>query len=236
MRWRFVLRMVLVWVFALQIKPVCLANTGSDWGLSINPEWANKYVSEGRNNLDSGGLFSIDLSTSWKQFTFGGWFANGDTESYQEVEIYLEYAYAFYSVESYLKFSHFEFPKDNDKDNELAVGFELAQWESITPAVDYTWSSEATGGFLELTLSSVIEYEAYGIDYIPYITQAFDFGYATTDYNGPNNLQIGLQAIMPLSTNTYLTFNVNHSWGQGDVKRDDMDDVTWFGIGLVVDM
>ena len=89
---------------------------------------------------------------------------------------------------------------------------------------------------MELTLSSVIEYEAYGIDYIPYITQAFDFGYATSDYNGPDNLQIGLQAITPLRTNTYLAFNVNHSWGQGDVKRDDMDDATWFGIGLVVDM
>jgi hypothetical protein len=41
---------------------------------------------------------------------------------------------------------------------------------------------------------------------------------------------------MPLRNNTYLTFNVNHSRGQGEVKRDDMDDVTWFRIGLVADM
>ena len=209
----------------------------SDWGFGVNPEWANKYVSEGRNNLDSGGLFSIDVSNSWNQLTLGGWFANGDTESYQEVEIYLEYAFEFYTLESYIKYSRLEFPKnDEDDDNELAAGFEYAQSDLFIPSVDYTWSSEATGGFLELTLSSVIDYGLSEFTFTPYITQAFDFGYATSDYNGPNNIQVGIEAIMSLKRNSSLGINFNHSWSQGDVDRDDGGDVTWFGVALKLDI
>lgn len=213
---------------------VSKAQANTDWELSINPAWSSKYVSEGRNNLDSGGLFSLDLRTSWRQLTLGGWFANGDTESYQEIDLYIEYGYEFYSIEGYLKYTRLEFPKDGEHDNELAAGFEYAQWKKIIPSVDYTWSSEASGGFLELSLSSKIDIKSNGLIFMPYLTQAFDFGYVTSDYDGPNNIQVGMEAIMRLNDDAHIGLNANHSWGQGDVERDDMDNVTWFGIGLYV--
>ena len=92
------------------------------------------------------------------------------------------------------------------------------------------------GGFLELTLSSVIDYGLSEFTFTPYITQAFDFGYATSDYNGPNNIQAGIEAVMSLKRNLSLGININHSWAQGDVDRDDGGDVTWFGIALKVDI
>jgi len=47
---------------------------------SINPSWDNRYVTEGADNLDSGGLFSIDLALSKNAFSFGLWLAKGDRE------------------------------------------------------------------------------------------------------------------------------------------------------------
>ena len=212
-----------------------IADSDADVQFSVSAVWVNKYVSEGRDNLDSGGLFSLELSSIWQQITFGGWFANGDTESYQEVNLYLIYEYELFMMDSYISYTRLEFPKDDEKDNEFAAGLAYSEYQYLTPSADYTWSTEADGGFLELTLSSLVEFQNPDIAFIPYLTQAFDFGYATSDYNGPNNFQIGVEALIEFDSQIVLSLNVNHSWAQEDVERDGEDNVTWFGIGLVLD-
>ena len=65
---------------------ISLADSSSDVAVVVIPAWDSRYVSEGRDNLDTGGLFSFDISTTLRQLTLGGWFALGDSESYQEVQ------------------------------------------------------------------------------------------------------------------------------------------------------
>ena len=48
-----------------------MADSNPDISLVVIPAWESKYISEGRNNLDSGGLFSVDIFSSWRQFTLG---------------------------------------------------------------------------------------------------------------------------------------------------------------------
>ena len=56
--------------------------------VNINPNWDSSYITEGQDNLDSGGLFSVDLALSKDDFSFGLWLAKGSTESYKEINFY----------------------------------------------------------------------------------------------------------------------------------------------------
>ena len=214
-------------------SPICIADSNSEIPIIVTSAWENKYVSEGRDNLESGGLFSFDIFTTWQQLTLGGWFAQGDSQSYQEVNLYIEYGFEFYSFDSYINYTRLEFPKENEKDNEYAIGLAYSELTNITPSIDYTWSSNSDGGFLELSLNARLDLQKPHVVINPYILQAFDFGYATSDHDGPNNLQVGIEAMINLNNYARLSLHVNHSFAQEDIEQDDMDDVTWFGVSLI---
>ena len=227
---------VLLFFVATFIHLVSFADENSDPVIVINPAWESKYVSEGQNNLDSGGIFSFDIAAAWQHLYVGSWFAQGDSESYQELNLYVGYVYQFHAVETYLNFTHLRFPKDNEHDNEIAFGLAYLGMENLYPAVDYTWSSEADGAFVEVSLNSQLHIENAPIVFTPYILQAFDFGYVTSDYDGPNNLQIGIVTTIGIKEHSQLNIELNHSWAQENLDREDLGDVTWVGIRLIWDM
>ena len=225
---------LLCFVLLIGLSPIsnCIAKNNYEPNLALTPSWQNKYVTEGRNNLDTGGIFSLDASTRWSNWSIGAWFAQGDSEAYQEVNMYIEYTFDLHSIESNVSFTHLIFPQENENDNEISIGLSYPHLGYVLPSIDYTWSSQADGGFLEISLSSDLSLAQSKITLTPYILQAFDFGYATSDHDGPNNLQVGVGT--NLQINNYLSFNLdlNHSWAQNDIDREGMDDVTWFNISL----
>ena len=215
---------------------ICLADTDSNVALVLTPAWENKYVTEGRDNLESGGLYSFEISTSWQHLNFGSWFAHGDSESYQEINFYIEYGFEIHSLESYLSFTRLIFPKENEEDNEVAIGINYSELVYITPAIDYTWSSNADGAFLELSLSSQLDFQQSQIVITPYILQAFDFGYVTASHNGPNNLQVGIRTRININSYVHFDLDFNHSWAQEDIQQENMGDITWFGMSLILNI
>ncbi|VGO22200.1 hypothetical protein [Pontiella sulfatireligans] len=194
--------------------------------------WESKYVSEGRNNLDDGGIFSFEGIVEWKGIAAGAWFAAGDEEDYQEVNVFIEYCVSAGPLDVRAGYARLEFLEDHEHDNEYAAGVALNVIPFVVPALDYVYSTEAEGGFLELTLSSEVALFGERFMLEPYVLQAFDFGYATDGHDGANNFQVGIAGSLALMDGLNLVGSLSHSWAQKDVDRECLGDLSWGAIGL----
>lgn len=198
----------------------------------ITGRWDSKYVSEGRDNLEEGGLFSVDSSAEWSDLALGVWFAFGDSETYEELNLYIQYGVTFGPVEVYLGYARLEFTHNDESDNEIAAGIAIEGLPWLTPAIDYTYSTEAEGGFLELSLASEIVLLDERVVIVPYVLEGLDFGYASEDHDGANNLQVGMDLDMPITDNISIVGLVSYSWALRDVKKDELSDEAWVAVGL----
>jgi len=200
--------------------------------MGLSALWQSKYVTEGQDNLDRGGIYTIEAVLEWKGFSGGTWVAVGDTESYAEVNLFVEYGIDAGPLDFSFGYARLEFLEDHTDDNEFAAGTALNNIPYLIPGVSYVYSTEAEGGFLDVTLKSEVAIFEERLVFEPYVLQAFDFGYATADYDGPNNFEVGIGATLALLDGFDLVGSVSHSWAQEDVEREGFGDLSWVVIGL----
>lgn len=194
------------------------------------------YISEGRNNLEDGGLNSIELSTAWNNVSAGLWYAEGSDTSYNELNLFVEYGFNIGNVEAYAGLTRLEFPNDDEHDNEISAGIATPVLSTSEFAIDYVYSTEAKGGFLDLTFVMEIPLGNEHVTLTPYITQSFDFGYASDDFDGENNFQFGIEGSWTLTETFSLVGLIAQSWAQKDVRLDDSGDQNWISIGISKDI
>ena len=200
---------------------------------SVTTLWENKYVSEGRDNLDNAGLFSIEGTIDWQQTSVGVWLARGESGSYEELNISMTYDFDLGPFAAYIGYTRLEFFEDDpDGDNEIGLDIAVNGLSWLTPAIDYVYSADSDGGFLELSLRSEITsfHEQLTLEF--YVLEGFDFGYASEGYDGPNHLQVGIDFIVILTDRLNLVGSLAHSWAHEDIKRQGFDDLSWASVGL----
>jgi len=210
----------------------CYAESESELEFEVTAKRESKYVSEGRDNLEEGGIFSFETTAEWRQLTFGVSFVTGDSESYDELNLNIEYELELGPLEAYIGYTRLEFLENNESDNEISTGIAFKNIPYLVPALDYTYSTESDGGFLELSLSSEYELIEEKLTLEPYILEGFDFGYASSEYDGPNNLQVGLEFTLALTDQVSAVGSIAHSWAHEDVENEGLGDISWGTIGL----
>lgn len=209
----------------------CLAeNTTPEYSATLL--WDSKYVSEGRDNLGDGGLTSIELSSAWNSITAGVWYADGTDTSYDEINLFIEYGFQVASADAYVALTRLEFPDDDESDNEISTGVAWGLFESAEFAVDYVYSTEANGGFLDLSIGWDWGINHERLTLGSFVAESIDFGYASDGHDGENNLQIGLTGEWALNETFGLVGTVTHSWAQKDVDLDGLGDETWLSLGI----
>jgi hypothetical protein len=194
--------------------------------------WESKYISEGRNNLDDGGLFSMEVDFERDSFAGGIWFAMGDSTSYEELNLFLEYGFDLGPLEAYIGYTRLEFTADNESDNEIGLGLAYGDLPYVTVGVDSTYSTEASGVFVELYVGTEIFVFDGRVVLEPYILQGIDFGYASDDHDGFNNFQAGIEGHAVINEHIALIGSIHHTWAQKDVRNDGLGDELWIGIGF----
>lgn len=207
----------------------------SNFDFYLTPSWDSHYVTQGGNNLDSGGLLSLDLALSKSDFEIGLWLARGDSQDYKEINLYAGYGFSIYSLEAYLNFTHLIFPeeaKNQDQDNEIGFGISYSSYQWLQPSLDYIWGSEAKGGYIELSLRSDLIASESRYQITPYMLRAYDFGYVSEDHDELNHTEVGFEVSALVAADTSIELGLHHSWAGRNLKRDDLDDVSWVNIGL----
>ena len=202
---------------------------------SVTGLWESKYISEGRDNLEDGGLFSVEGSAELQGATLGVWFATGDRESYEELNVSIEYGFAAGPVDAYIGYTRLEFLEDDESDNEIGAGIAVDGIPWVIPGLDYTYSTEAEGGFLEISLRSEIALLEDRLTLEPYLLEGFDFGYASEEHDGANHLQVGVDIALTLTDQVNLLGSVAHSWAHKDVENEDLGDEFWGAVGVSAD-
>lgn len=202
--------------------------------VAIITTWQNKYVSQGRDNLGNGGIFSFDATAELHGLTAGAFLATGDKEPYEEINLYTGYSFELGPLDAYVGYTHLEFLRDDENDNEISVAIAFNSIPHVVPALDYTYSDKSAGGFLEFSLRAEIRLLKGQLTLAPCILEGFDFGYTSEEHDGPNNFQIGTDFAWTVNDQVDIVGSLAHSWALADVRNDGLGDVSWITIGISV--
>jgi len=206
----------------------------NDLNVSINTSWNSKYFSEGRNNLNNGGMFVVGSNFGLNEFSIGSWFGIGDTDDYQELHFFMQYEKEIANFNLYFQYKILRYFRNEINDNELGVGIAYSKYPFLLPSIDYLYSTELEGAYIYCTIKSNINITK-GIYFFPYLLEGIDLGYASKEYNGLNNLQIGIETSFSLTDKINLNGSVAYSWAQEDVKRTNGGNQFWGRIGASLD-
>ncbi|WP_076413259.1 hypothetical protein [Shewanella sp. UCD-KL12] len=181
--------------------------------------WDSEYISEGRNNLDKGGITWGTVAIQHGDLNVYATGGRADSQDYTEWNFGLEYGIALAdNVEASIGYQRLEFyGEDRDSDNEIFSSLAYTGVEWLTPSIAYTYSTAAGGYFVEASLHSSWEL-ATGLTVTPYITQAFDFQYVTEEHNGANHFQFGVEAEYLINDQIVVSGHFSHTIAQEDIK------------------
>ena len=236
------------WQVANKIIPLALliltapfyAAQASEWQFGGEVGYESRYVSEGSNVVDYGGIGVVGLEvaneSSIGTFFAGLEFISGVSTNFREAEISLGYEKSIDDITASLAWirvieeDHQE-SLDEEKayDTEFAVGFSYAGWNHIEPGIEYIHSTEADGELLVLTLAG--EVEIGNTTLAPWLSADIDYGYVSPDYDGLNHIEVGVEWEAPLSENFATTLHAAYSMAQENLRREGEDhDYFWAGI------
>ncbi len=213
---------------ASSILPQQEAPQDSSWAFDWELGWESQYVSQGRINLDDGGIYWMNTAVEFGNLTTYALVGRGDTQHYTEWNLGLEYGFDLTdNLEATLGYQRIEVSGNyHCWDNELfaELAFTATPW--IVPSVSYVYSTEMAGYFVEFSLHSYWDLSEH-LSIAPYITQGLDFKYRTQAHDGRNHLQFGLEANYALNDNINLSGHISHSIAQRDIELEAKSSGDW---------
>ncbi|MGE6315511.1 hypothetical protein ACQKC1_06940 [Shewanella baltica] len=210
--------------------------------VTLDLGWDSQYVSQGRNNLQDGGIYWLNTAVQQGNITAYALVGRGDSQAYTEWNIGLEYGFdVAENLEANVGYQRIEgYSNSRCHDNELFAELAYTAEPWLVPSASYVYSTEAAGYFVEVSLHSYWHVTDQ-LSLTPYITQGFDFKYRTEEHDGRNNLQFGLEASYQLSSCMSIDGHISHSIAQGDIEQEatangDMSsqDETYAGIHFAI--
>lgn len=203
---------------------------------SLGVAWDSKYVTEGRDNLEEGGLVSTALDVSAFGFTANAWLADGYDVDYTELNLGLAYGLEFGGFEAYVGYTylHFWSEEPDADDHEIGAGIAYTELGWLVPAVDYVYGYESGGSFVELSVASEIPLIEDVWNLVPAVILGLDFGYASNEHDGANHVQLQLATEYALTETVTLGGYVAQSLALDDVDRDGGEDLFFGGVSVTV--
>ncbi|WP_417350056.1 hypothetical protein [Ferrimonas sp.] len=203
-------------VLALASFSVAAADYEVDFG------YDSKYISEGRDNLEQGGIYWLNGAAGFENgitLSAAYGYAADSSVDYDELNLGIEYGFEVGDFSFYGSYTRLEFFEDDESDNELGAGIAYAGLEWFEPFVDYVYSTEAEGGFLEIGIQREFAINE-AITFTPYVIAAFDYGYASAAHDGTNHSTYGATLAYQLNDTWAINAIVEHQEGHRDVELD----------------
>lgn len=209
---------------------------GNTSAADLSLQYDSRYVTEGRNNLQQGGIVWLSVGEELADhFTvnllYG--YATSSEVDYDELNIVLEHTSSLGQLDWYVNYTALQFFKDNSSDNEIGVGMTYQLSDSVTPFTDILYSTDAAGFFaetgirLDKTLTSQWSFSGY-------ILAGFDFGYSSPQYDGHNHSALGAKIYFALNKQMTLSVNFETTQGGKDISRElgTKRNQNWIGLGF----
>ncbi len=197
--------------------------------------WDSDLIWEGRNFVEEGGLPSTFLMVNTPS-GFGGWFwfADSSETDFAEWDVALQYGRKIGDLD--LGAGGY-YGHNYRYDDNFTVAYAWAsylKYSWLIPGAKWKYGDFAGGSYLELSLASEYKFLRDKLLISPSTILGIDFGYATEDVDGYNNVQLMLAATYLLSDTLSVKGYVAQSFGMEDIEASGDDDQTWWGVSLTV--
>lgn len=203
------------------------------WNAELSTGWDSLYMFRGvnvlRNNQSYGSsLYWTDLNVTFNLsendfLTVGSWFAFGlDNTNYKELDIYTSYTRTFGNFAVSLGYTFYYVLSSPLYSHELSVGAAY-EWDlgfmtlvpgiyyffNIGPNTDNQGIAETASSYLELRVDGSIPVYAESVSLDPWVSFGTNFRYNFdsngNQFNGTNNLELGLAMPIQLSSVVSIT-------------------------------
>lgn len=200
----------------------------------LHAGWDSLYVSEGRDNLDGDSLFTLEANGSYgldfATVTAGAWYAEGSGGDYSELNVYAAAAREIAGWEFSLAYTRLDFLKDDEFDNELSIGV-AGEIVSLETGVDFVYSTEAEGFFVEAYVTKPIELSDQ-FSLAPGLLVGLNSGYVVDESDGFNHIQPSVELAYTFSPDVSLTAYLAHTFALQNAEEDTSEDLFVGGVGL----
>jgi len=209
---------------------------GAETGAEITFAMDSRYVSEGRDNLESGGIVSADVSWSKEMgkdgtLCLGAWYADAWDEPYSELNLSVGYTVDLDPVELGLSYTWLDFIEDDVDDQELQLSLGFNVKDSVDMSIGMVYSEEADGTFLEVGIAR--EYAIKdGVVVVPFAILGINEGYVSDEHDGLNHLNVGLETSWNLSESVSLGAYMSYTMGLEEDADESLEDFFYGGLCL----
>ena len=212
---------------ALMLASLFTIAPGAYSSFSLDFAVDSKYVSEGRDNLNRGGLASISINRSLPlpiggEWYYSSWYAEGISSPYTELNLSLGSSFNLGEANVSMGYTWLDFRGPHHSDNEFNLGLAWGLFGKIDLSSALIYSTEAEGSFIELMASTDWERENWVLT--PYLLLGINQGYVQNQPKTFNNLQFGLTAETELFAKLETAFHLATTTG--------LEDIIWAGVTI----
>ena len=219
-------------------------NTSKDDSLnnsnvSVQTGWESRYVTEGRDNLDTKNLQSASIDVQYGYFGILIWNGWGYDSDYDELNIIPFISYDKNGLSIYFSYNRKQFFLSDQSDNEIGSGISYHGLpHDIFLNADWYHSFEAEGSFFEFSIGTEME----PVNELSLET-LFIFGindnYISDGHNGANHISFQLNGEYPLKKRInllgYMRYNVALDSNPKKFAGDELlKDFFWAGVGISI--
>jgi hypothetical protein len=217
---------------------LCFVGSAASYAKNqVSVGFDNRYISEGRDNLQSGGIYWA----SWaKEFNDNvlfastyGWSEEG-ISNYDELNLTLIYQNSWAGIGYSFSATRIEFFADDLSDNEIGLDLTWLTQSGAEPFFNFVYSTEQNGYFTTLGVSTQYQLNPK-VTLAPYLSGSYDNGYIVEANSGYTSTNVG--AVMTFSWNQSLLINLQLEQSIGGhlvrVEPESKNDIFWFGMHLV---
>lgn len=195
------------------------------WDLEANFAWDSIYVSEGRDNLEEGGLVSAWAVGAYESWEFGIFAGEGDSVSFGERNYWVARSWRAEEIEFAFAATYLDFTVDDAQDVELSLELGKSLSSESHLSCSLTYSKESDGLFFELSLSR--EYTRKDGSLLrPFAILSANSGYLSDEPKGLNDMRIGVAYDFRLTEHARLELTANASLGLAE----GVVDIVWVGV------
>jgi hypothetical protein len=180
----------------------------------LGAAWDSHYISEGRDNLEEGGLFTtvMEAGASLPVGELGlmSSYGSGYDVDYTEINLGAGWTVPLGDVEVTAGYTYLDFHADDEDDHEVSLDLAYTGWGGVTPFAGGYYSFEAEGTFMEAGVASeYAPHERLVIE--PYVLIGFNEGYVANGHDGANHIAVGASVSFALKENLNLGASLSYT-------------------------
>ncbi|MEM0897469.1 MAG: hypothetical protein AAGJ79_11350 [Verrucomicrobiota bacterium] len=218
------------------------AESESPVSFELSTGWDSRYVTEGIDNLDGGGIWTAEgvVEYAFESFSVyaGSWYALGYDSDYDEVNLFSGVAASIGNFDFDLGYTYLNFPEDDEEDHEVGASVEYAGLEILTVGAEWYYSFEADGSFLNFFAGREFELTER-LTVGAGANLGLNSGYIAEGHDGFNHLYLGLSSEYALTERVSLNGHAGYNFAiDSDPENapDDefLSDFFYGGVGVTV--